>query len=330
MKTDWEELLNKWREGNLSDEELRQLTEALGNREARVALREDWFLEAALPEALRASTVINTPLKADNELRPQPADSNRWTPWFTWRPLVAAAAGIVLGMLGTSIVFGYSTPRIVQQILSLANPGFEEAVPPLPDGIPLRFGVWSGDYSEIVGGEQGITPHEGKRMFRFLRSDSKDDFPSRAHHGNMYQFIDIRQWREAIAGGTAVVDWSAWFNCNREQSGAPSQFEASMWAFAGEPSFVRKNWEERLHQELGYSTWRVVADEDPETWQRVTGSLIVPPDTDFLVVELKAIAGKETPINGVVSFAGHYADDVQMVLRTNAREPLQKLPRTKP
>ncbi len=324
MSTQLEQLIAKWRDGHLSDEEFRELTRALENPEARAALRDDWFLESALPEALRASPALQFALQPSPSQRLHSMAANRWTQWFSWQPLTAAAAGIVFGILCTSIVFGYSTPRSVQQILTLVNAGFEEPAPPLPDGIPLQFGVWSGDYSEAVGEQQGITPHEGKQMFRFLRSDSGDSFPTLARHGNMYQLIDIKPWRDAIAGGTAVVDWYAWFNCIREQSNAPSQFEASMWAFTGETAFVRRNWEEKLHQELAYSTWRVNADEDPKTWQRITGSLIVPPDTDFLVVEIKAIAGNEKPVNGVITFPGHYADAVQMVLRTNGREPLQK------
>ncbi|NBV85249.1 MAG: hypothetical protein EBS01_03045 [Verrucomicrobia bacterium] len=317
-------LIENCLEGRLTDVEAAKLSALLEESgEARARYWENASIHGMLEHTIQSKSLQ----AVTGQSFPTFPRTNRW---MHWRLFTAAAAGIVLGMLCTSLVFGYSMPRVVHQILSLANPGFEETVPPLPDGIPMSFGVWSGDYSETVGGQQGIVPREGKRMFRFLRSDSRDGFPSRAHHGNIYQFIDIRQWREAIAVGTAVVDWSAWFNCIREQSGAPPQFEASLWAFAGEPSFVRKNWEERLHQELAYSTWRVTADEDPATWQRVAGSLIVPPETDFLVVELKVIAGKETPVNGVVSFAGHYADDVQMVLRTNAREQFQKLPRARP
>lgn len=92
-----------------------------------------------------------------------------------------------------------------------------------------------------------------------------------------------------------------------------------MWAFAGEPSVVRANWVGNLHQELAYSTWRVVSDNDPQTWQRVAGSLIVPPDTDFLVIELKAIPGEQSPQDKPFKFAGHYADDVQLTLRKQAR-----------
>ena len=309
------ELVRRYLGGASTLEEARRLESMLA---VDAQLRRDYLAYARVEAGL------------SSKVRPKLVKTASPARWLSWRPLTAAAAGIVFGMFCTSLVFGYSMPRMVERVLNLVNAGFEEPLAPLPDGIPLRFGVWSGDFSEIVGEQQGITPHEGQRMFRFLRSDSNDGFPARAYHGNMYQFIDIRPWREAISSGTAVVDWSAWFNCIREASGKPSKFEASMWAFAGEPSVVRKSWEEKVHQELAYSTWRVVADDDPKTWQRVAGSLIVPPDTDFLVVELKATAADETPMNGVVTFAGHYADDVRMVLRTNAREHPQKLTQASP
>ena len=309
------ELVRRYLGGEATLEESRRLESMLA---VDPQLRRDYLAYARVEAGL------------SSKVRPKLIKTISPARWLSWLPLTAAAAGIVFGMFCTSLVFGYSMPRMVERVLNLVNAGFEEPVAPLPDGIPLRFGVWSGDYSEIVGEQQGIAPHEGQRMFRFLRSDSNDGFPARAYHGNMYQFIDIRPWREATSSGTAVVDWAAWFNCIREASGKPSKFEASMWAFAGEPSVVRKSWEEKVHQELAYSTWRVVVDDDPKTWQRVAGSLIVPPDTDFLVVELKAIAGDETPMNGVVTFAGHYADDVRMALRTNAREHPQKLTQGRP
>lgn len=58
MNSDLPTLLHRWREGALTPEEMRKLTELLGQSEARTALRSDWFLEAALPQALAASSVI--------------------------------------------------------------------------------------------------------------------------------------------------------------------------------------------------------------------------------------------------------------------------------
>ena len=58
MNAELQNLLHRWREGSLTTEEMRTLTAELAQPEAREALRRDWFLEAALPQALAASAVI--------------------------------------------------------------------------------------------------------------------------------------------------------------------------------------------------------------------------------------------------------------------------------
>lgn len=58
MNDDLQNLLHRWREESLTADELRTLTALLAKPEARQALLRDWFLEAALPEALAASAVI--------------------------------------------------------------------------------------------------------------------------------------------------------------------------------------------------------------------------------------------------------------------------------
>jgi len=58
MNTHRDELIHRWREGNLSEEELHRLNEALTTPEDRAAMRGEWFLEASLPEALRTSRLL--------------------------------------------------------------------------------------------------------------------------------------------------------------------------------------------------------------------------------------------------------------------------------
>ena len=58
MNDELQNLLHRWREGSLTANEMCTLTALLAKPEARQALRRDWFLEAALPEALAASAVI--------------------------------------------------------------------------------------------------------------------------------------------------------------------------------------------------------------------------------------------------------------------------------
>jgi hypothetical protein len=325
---EWHRLFSAVLNGAITAAEKQQLAALL---KSSAQARQLWFVyhdnECGLSELKQSAATIAASRAMAKAVLGQP---QRTTPrWFAWRPLTAAAAGLVIGLFSASMVFAYGMPKAVQRLLALANAGFEEPVAPLPDGIPVRYGVWSGDFAEPVGEQQGIVPHEGKHMFRFLRSDSEQVSGGPPFNGNIYQLIDARVWRNAINSGTAVVDWSAWFNCVREAPGTPSTFEASVWAFAGDPSFVQKNWEETLHQKLAYSSWRVVADGDPASWQRIAGSMIVPPDTDFLVIELKVLPEKPAPVNGAVTFAGHYADDVQLILRTNSRQQVATLKNTK-
>ena len=253
--------------------------------------------------------------------------------WLQWRPLTAAAAGLVLGVFGASAAWAYVSPqlpKLVKHLLAVANAGFEEAVAPAPNGVPVRFGIWSGDHAALVGAEQGIVPKEGSRMFRFLRSDSTEPSSRGAiFNGNIYQVVDVRTFREEIASGTAVVDWSAWFNSVPDSAPEKTKFVASIWAFAGDTAILPRNWAEKLYTEIAYSSSKITADDDLQTWQRISGSMMVPPDADFLVVELKVVPGEPAPVDGAVTFAGHYADDVQLVLRTNAR-PLLAAHRTTP
>ena len=126
------ELMRRYLDGVASLEETQEL-EALIVKDASV--RQDFLrythLDSALAGVGRSQPSVVAPCRSV---------------WFSWRPLTAAAAGIVFGMFCTSLVFGYSMPRMVERVLNLVNAGFEESVAPLPDGIPLRFGVWSGDY----------------------------------------------------------------------------------------------------------------------------------------------------------------------------------------
>ena len=93
MNPELPNLLHRWREGSVTSEEMRALTAELAQPEARTALRRDWFLEAALPQSLAASSVIvRTPRVAE---KPAPTLAWRWTPahWAT----LGAAAAICLG-----------------------------------------------------------------------------------------------------------------------------------------------------------------------------------------------------------------------------------------
>jgi hypothetical protein len=119
------------------------------------------------------------------------------------------AAGLVFGVLTTSLVWGYAAvaDRPVETPLPLAEGGFEAAVPPTPDGLPAAPGVWGGDFAEIAGAERGVAPRGGKRMLRFLRSDFHTEQSPVSYVGNVYQIVDLRSRRAELADGRA--SWPA-------------------------------------------------------------------------------------------------------------------------
>ncbi|MEO7597837.1 MAG: hypothetical protein ABIV50_02825 [Opitutus sp.] len=249
----------------------------------------------------------------------------KWPRWLSWTSCAAASIGLAIGIFGASAAWAYVAPALpvfFKQVLALANPSFEQRIPPVPEGIPVRFGVWSGDYAELVGPQNGIVPKQGARMFRFLRSDSLDE-SSRGPtlHGNIYQVVDIRSMHDALSDGSAMADWSAWFNCVPSVGDGPVKFVASVWAFAGDPSILKRNWTDKLYQEIAYSSWNIVGDDDLNSWQRIAGTMVVPPNANYLVVELKVIPTQPHAIDGAVSFAGHYADAVELSIRTRSRVP---------
>ena len=317
MNTHLDELINRWREGQLSDEELRRLTDALATQEGRAALRGDWFLEAALPEALRTSPV----LKLAQTMDPMATSQTRsWTNWLSWRPLTAAAAGVVFGIFCTSVVFAYIAPSL-GKVMTLLDDSFESGPAPLVTGVPVEPGLWSGDYTEVVGEQQGVKPENGKKMLRFLRTDYEGKpSPEGGMIGDLFRLIDMRPYRKEFADGGAVVQLSAEFNAFEFPAGERYICSLVIYALDAETATngsMRGNIasNEAL---LGVQQRSIILDRSPATWQRLTSEMRLPPDTDFLLVRIFNLnAGKSVPRQ---TFAGHYLDDVRLTMAR--RDPM--------
>ena len=88
--------------------------------------------------------------------------------WFSWRPLTAAAAGIVFGMFCTSVVFGFVGQHhgVKKTPLAVLQPSFEDAQMPLARGFPPAASLWTGNVSKVVPAENGVTPKDGHHMVR--------------------------------------------------------------------------------------------------------------------------------------------------------------------
>ena len=237
--------------------------------------------------------------------------------WLSWRPITAAAAGIVLGMICTSVVFAYTVPKLPAgktKLLPLADAGFESGSPVPARGIPARAGVWSGDFSRVVKAELGVTPMQGQRMLRFLRADSELSATSvRSYVGEAAQVIDLRPLRADIAGGAASVELSALFNSIPSAVGERYEFAVKTAAFRGDMAEAPRMWTER-DACVSRAERASIADGDPATWQRVSVPLAVPEDADFLVIECAVVRKLPRVEHAAVEFPGQYVDQVELRL----------------
>ena len=309
------ELVRRYLDGAATAEETQTL-EALIMRDP--AIRREFLryahLDAALAGNLRPTMFEGVLRSARQTAQASVKPRSRW---LQWRPLAAAAAGLVIGLLCASVVFAYVGTSL-GKVVTLLNESFESGPAPLAKGVPVEPGVWSGDYTEVVGEQQGVKPASGRKMLRVLRTDYEGKPEVEENRvGDIYRLIDLRPYRQEFADGSAVVQASAAFNAVEFAGG---KFLGRMAIYAFDAESVSNG---ALHAVGPLRAWhetslaaaksgKVLLDRDPVTWQRQTCDLRLPANTDFLLIHLMIPAKKGTSPERV--FAGHYIDDVRLTL----------------
>ena len=304
------DLIQACLDGRATDEQVAQLNAILRSD----AAARDVYLQMA---DVHSCLAVDESLWVDDIMEArasEPQRSQGRERWLNWRPIAAAAAGIVFGMLCTSMVFGYTQPRSpaeVSKVLALADPGFESGSQVPAHGIPSRAGVWSGDFSSVVATENGIKPREGQRMLRLLRSDNERSSKNeRSYVGSAAQVIDLRPLRAELSGADQLVEVSAQFDSIPTPSETKYEFNVKAAAFRGEIADAPRVWGDH-EASVSRSDCTVIADSDVATWQRVVVPLMVPPDADFLVIECAVVFKGPQAEHSVAEFPGHYVDQVE-------------------
>ncbi len=312
-----DELFSRVCDGLAAAEEIRELHRLLRTDAAAL---DAWLHYSALHGELASGMALagvqaSLGSAQDRKIIPMP----RRNAWLQWRSL---AAGLVFGLFGASMVWAYVGP-LAGKAINLLLESFESVPPPLVTGVPIEPGRWSGDYSEIVGKQQGVKPASGAKMLRFLRADFEGKpGPGSSHLADMHQLIDLRPYRQEIADGGAVVEVSASFNAIPFPEDEKYGCAVSIFALDAE---MATNGSTRIGSTLMSDALAMtrsdrgrLLDRDPATWQRVTTELRLPPGTDFVMVRLHIHRGLHSP---GVTFAGHYADDVHVSLIRRAPLP---------
>jgi hypothetical protein len=179
-----------------------------------------------------------------------------------------------------AIMFAAAQPAAAENLV--INGGFETVYDtngPRPTG----YGYWQGNISEIVPASQGITPFQGSQMLNFIYTTQAG--PAWTKDSEVWQIIDINSFGAQISAGQALASASFRFNRVDGDAETDTEFTVGLYAYAGDPCSFPSKYE---NSELAAGMTSAFSDGDPNTWELATVDLILPTNTDFLVVEIAA------------------------------------------
>jgi hypothetical protein len=299
MNTNWHDLIQRYLSGTITDDEARSLEQQLT---ADPDLR-DWYLDALnLDSALEATaesaqTALSLPVPLS--YRAQSSARHGSARWLSWRPLTAAAAGIVFGMLCTSVVFGFVGQRGVEKKtpLALVQPGFEDAQMLLAKGFPDDSARWGGDEARVVTAENGVQPKDGHHMLRLETTASG----APVLYPRLYQVI-------ALPPSTAElrdIEVSASFVT--ADPGSSPYYSIRVYAVTQVPELLGPDWFDDRNDVIAMAARGMDNPPDSTGWQSF-GLRVQVPDKARSLVVFFGVKNKETS----PAKRPHYLDDVQV------------------
>jgi hypothetical protein len=287
----WCELIDLHLLGTISKDDAIELEAILAS--SRVA-REDYRQRCNVDAALRqeaAAQPMPTRVSAPKPVR-----------WLTWRPLTAAAAGVVFGMFCTSVVFGYVVQRGFEKKTPLAvfQPSFEDAQMPLAKGFPDASAHWGGDEAQVVMAENGIQAKEGKFMLRLEASP-------KGSPRVVYQVLDLTSVPASAEGELREIEISASFAA----ADADASVRYMLRVFAA--SEARENldapWFDHRDEAIASAARGLDVMPGSKGWQTISLKIQVPRVARSLVLFL----GARTP-DKTLPKSANYLDDVHVSL----------------
>jgi hypothetical protein len=296
---EWHRLFNAALNGTLTAAEQPQLAALLTSS---AEARQLWYLyhdnECGLSELKTAAALSAAAAPPDGG--PLPGDSS---PWLQWRSLTAAAAGLVIGLFGASVVYGIAIHRGLEKRTPLAvfEPGFENAQLPLAKGVPRGTGQWGGDAAKVVAGENGVPPKEGRFMLRA-------ELPARGAW-RVYQVLDLQSLPLGGSRESREIEISA--SLTSADAVAAVRIFVRAFAVAEAPDEIDDAWLDRREESIASATRGLDLLPRAQGWQTLGVSMQVPRTARSLVLFLGARipdrAARTSPI---------YLDDVRVSLVT--------------
>lgn len=248
-----------------------------------------------------------------------------WIPWLQWRPLAAAAAGLVLGLCSASVVWGYVSPVKAMpkpMMVPIVKGSFEGPDVAIADAFPSRPGQWGGDACRVTSVDGGITPVHGRQMLRLIGTSGRNTRGKPTLSGDYYQIVDLRPFRAQFADGCADLRISAWFNAVKDTGDQDYTARVEIQAFHGDPASLHPEGDARSwlgREQIATAGRRILFDHDPATWQHAATRIELPVETDYVVVGIHVVPARPVQSSVPDAFPGHYVDFIRLALLPRAR-----------
>ena len=228
--------------------------------------------------------------------------------WLQWRSLAAAAAGLVIGLFGASVVYGIAAHRGAEKRapLALHEPGFEDPRMPLTVGFPAGAGRWSGDAAQVVAAENGVQAKQGEFMLR-LEPVAKNPL-------RIFQVLDLQSLPSDVDGESLDIEISASFATAVAESSVRYMIRA--FAVTEAPDGLDAEWFDRRDESIASVAKGLDVMPGTKGWQTLDVSIQVPRAARSLVL----FFGVRTP-DRAARTVPHYLDDVQVSLLTSGPLP---------
>lgn len=327
IRNEWHRLFSAALNDTLTSEEKAQLAALL---KANPEARQLWFLyhdnECSLAEMKpgRAPSVESAaPVTRAGK--------------FTWSPLMSAAAGLVFGLFSASMVWGYVGTMTGKAVTLLAE-SFEKGAPPLVEGLPVKPGYWSGDFSEVVGEWPGVSPAQGGHMLRFLRADYEGKPVRDGYVADLFRIVDVRGEEAGVSRGDAALQVEAKFNALPLGDLRGVTYGMTIYALDALPpegmrddAFLRRLGAGLMELSEPDAEPRILAtaarseksEATGKVWKTVRSQLGLPAETRYCLIHLRAhIHGSHKPdYPKPVEFSGLFLDDIRLTVSHRSAQP---------
>lgn len=292
------EIIRRCRDGEASPDELAQL---------EAGLRDDTEFRHAYARYINIDVALSAVAKAEPFpiVPPAPSPSRR-SVWITWRPITAAAAGILFGMFCTSVVYRFVARRVVKVVpLAVYDPGLENAGAIMDTGVPHGAGQWGADSATVVTAENGVQPREGKRMLRLEPIPPEKNVKN--HASRVYQVLDLRSLpMHGVAGDAEVRVTASFCAANADLT---SRYLVRAFALNETPEQATKGfWPKSQEDGVVSVAQRFETSPGDRGWHKFSLKMPLPRGAQSLVF----ILGAGPADDAAAETSPHYLDDVHV------------------